>query len=132
LNTRKLLKIITDKWPVKVLSIAAAVILLVFHEMSIQETRNFSTIIQMELSDELIPAGSYTQLVKVSLRGNASGIYSISEDDIEAYIDIRKNTKEGMNRLPVQIRKKGNALKVEPLEITVDPIEITLMLERKR
>jgi hypothetical protein len=36
-----------------------------------------------------------------------------------------------MYRAPVQIRKEGTALGVEPLEISVDPMEISLELDQK-
>jgi hypothetical protein len=131
LNSRKILAKIIDKWPAKVLSVAAALVLLMFHRMTTQEIRYFSTVLQIEISDDFIPTGSFTQLVRVNMRGNVNGIYSIIEDDIEAYIDLRRYTTEGWIRVPVQVRKKGSALNVEPLEILVDPMEISLQLERR-
>jgi hypothetical protein len=70
-------------------------------------------------------------MIRVSLRGDANSIFPIQEDDIEAYIDLKKRESPGWYRAPVQIRKKGAAMGVEPLEITVDPMEISLELDRK-
>jgi len=130
LNNRNLLAKITDKWPAKVLSVAAALILFVFHRMSTLETRYFSTPLQVETGADLVPSGTYTQIVRVNMRGDATSIYSILDGDIEAYIDLKKYTEEGRYLVPVHIRKKGSALGVEPLEISVDPLEISLWLER--
>ncbi|MCL2128178.1 MAG: CdaR family protein, partial [Treponema sp.] len=51
--------------------------------------------------------------------------------DIEAYVDFSRYESEGLYRAPVQIRKKGTALEVEPLEISVSPMEISLRVDRK-
>lgn len=131
MNSRKLLAQAVEKWPAKMLSVAVALILFVFHRMSTLESRFFSVPLQLETSSDLIPASSYTRIVRVSLRGDANSIYPIMEDDIEAYVDLKKYTADGWYRSPVQIRKKGSALGVEPLEISVDPLEISLRLERK-
>jgi YbbR domain-containing protein len=131
LDKRKLLGKITDKWPAKVLSVAAALLLFVFYRVSMLETRYFSSIVQTETSADFIPTSSFNRLIKVSIRGDANKIYSIPEDDIETYINLDRYTQEGWNRIPVQVRKKGSALTVEPLEISVDPLVISLYLERK-
>jgi YbbR domain-containing protein len=131
LNSSKLLAKAAENWPAKVLSIALAIIVFVFHRMSSLEDRFFSVPLTVEASSSLVPASSYTRMIRVSLRGDANSIYPILEDDIEAYIDLRKIESPGWYRVPVQIRKKGTALEVEPLEISVDPMEIALELDRK-
>jgi YbbR domain-containing protein len=131
LNREKLLAKITEKWPVKILSLAAAVIISVSYRMSTLETRFFSVPLQIESSETLIPAVVFASTVRISLRGEADGIQPILEEDIEAYIDLTRYTAEGNYRVPVQIRKKGSALGVEPLEISVLPIEIPLLLEQR-
>jgi len=131
LNSRKLLLKITEKWPVKVLSVAAALLISVFHRINTLETRFFSSPLRVEYSDTLVPVNSYTQVVRVGLRGEAGSINPILENDIETYIDLKKYANEGSYRIPVQIQRKGSALGVESLEISVDPIEVTLRLENK-
>jgi YbbR domain-containing protein len=131
LNSRKLLAKAAENWPAKVLSIALALILFVFHRMSTMEDRFFSAPLSVELSPSLTPATSYTRMIRVTLRGDANSIYPILEDDIEVYVDLRKYSTAGSYRAPVQVRKKGTAVGVEPLEITVEPVEISLELDRK-
>jgi hypothetical protein len=131
LNLNKLLARVAENWLAKVLSIALAIILFVFHRTSSLENRFFSVPLTVEVNPTLIPANSYTRIVRVSLRGEATSIYPILEDDIEAYIDLKKYDVPGLYRAPVQIRKLGTALGVEPLEISVDPIEISLELDQK-
>ncbi|MDR2258045.1 MAG: hypothetical protein LBE14_02725 [Treponema sp.] len=131
MNSRKFLARAAENWPAKVLSIALAIILFVFHRMSSMEDRFFLVPLTVEVNNSLIPASSYTRMIRVSLRGDANSIYPILEDDIEAYIDLRNSESPGLYRAPVQIRKKGTALGVEPLEISADPMEISLELDRK-
>ena len=131
MNRAKLIAKITEKWPVKVLSLAAALIISVFYRMNNLETRFFTAPLLIESIETLIPAAAYASSVRISLRGEADGIQPILEEDIEAYIDLGRYTNEGNYRVPVQIRKKGSALGVEPLEISVLPIEIPMLLEQK-
>ncbi|MDR2160185.1 MAG: hypothetical protein LBP23_08995 [Treponema sp.] len=128
---RKFLARVVENWPAKVLSVALAIILFVFYRMSTLESRFFSVPLNVELDSALIPASPYTRMIRVSLRGDANSVFPILEDDIEAYIDLKKYKSEGWYRAPVQVRKKGTALGVEPLEISVDPMEISLHLDHK-
>jgi YbbR domain-containing protein len=120
-----------EKWPVKIISVAAALIIAVFYRMNTLETRTFLAPLQVETNGMLIPVSSLEDTVKISLRGETNSIYPILEEDIEAFIDLNRYSNEGTYRIPVQIRKKGSALGVVPLEISVLPIEISLLLEKK-
>jgi len=131
MNRRELLVKITEKWPVKILSIAAALLISVLYKMNTLETRFFSTPLHVESADMMVPASSYPQTVKVNLRGEKNSIYPILEEDIEAFIDLGKYSSENSYRIPIQIRKKGSALGIEPLEITVEPVDIYVRLENK-
>jgi len=131
LNNRELFARITEKWPVKILSVAAALLISLLYKMNTLESRFFSVPLRVESANVLVPASSYPQAVKVNLRGEKNSIFPIHEEDIEAYIDLGKYTFEDSYRIPVQIRKKGSALGIEPLEITVEPADIHVRLENK-
>jgi YbbR domain-containing protein len=120
-----------DKWPVKIISVAAALIIAIFYRMNTLETRTFVAPLHVETNSLLIAVSSIDNTVKISLRGETNSIYPVLEEDIEAFIDLNRYSNEGTYRVPVQIRKKGSALGVVPLEISVLPIEITLVLEKK-
>ncbi|MCL2067887.1 MAG: CdaR family protein [Treponema sp.] len=131
MNSKKLLAAITDKWPAKVLSVAAALFLMLFHRMSNLETRFYSSPLQIETGTDLIPASPHTRVIKVGLRGEANVIRPVFDEDIEPYIDLKKYTSEGWYQVPVQVRRKGSAVGIEGLEISVDPAEISLRVEEK-
>lgn len=126
----KFLLKITEKWPAKVLSLAAALLLSVFFRLNNLETKSFTVPLQVELNDNIIPISAYPDTVRISLRGEANDISSINENDIEAYLDFGRLSEEGTHRVPVKIRKKGNALGVEPLEVSVLPVEISILFEQ--
>ncbi|MDR2095778.1 MAG: hypothetical protein LBP76_09720 [Treponema sp.] len=130
MDSRKLLAKAAANWPAKVCSIALALLIFVFHRLSNLQNRFISVPLQIERSGNLIPSSSYTRMIQVTLRGD-SNIFSVLEDDIEAYIDFSQYTSQGFYRAPVQINKKGTALKVDPLEISIDPMEIALELDHK-
>jgi YbbR domain-containing protein len=128
---KQLLARITEKWPVKVLSIVAAIILFVFHRLGNIQERFFSVPLQLEISNNLVPSSSYPRNVRVTLRGDANSIYPVVEEDIEAYLDLTRYNEPGSFKAAIQIRKKGTALEVENLEIIVEPMEILVDLDTK-
>jgi YbbR domain-containing protein len=130
-SARKILVKVADNWVAKVLSVFLAIIIFVFHRMTTLESRFFLTPLIVELPAHLVPSSSYTRMIRVTLRGDADNIMPILEDDVEAYIDLGNIELPGSFRAPVQIRKKGSAVGVEPLEISFNPVEIELELDQK-
>ena len=131
MKSRDLFDYISNNWPAKVLSIAAAIVLFLFYRNSGLEKRFFNVPLSVIVNENYIPSGSYPRSSRIILRGNAEDIYLINENDIEVYADLSSHMNEGSFRAPVQFRKKGNALYIDPLEITVEPLEVTISLERK-
>jgi YbbR domain-containing protein len=131
LNNKKILAKIIEKWPVKILSLAAAIIIAIFYRMNTLETRSFIVPLHVLSNDHFVPVSVFADNARINMRGDSASIYQINEDDIEAYIDFRKFFNEGTYRIPVQVRKKGSALGVEPLEISVLPMEISIILEQR-
>ncbi|MDR2633439.1 MAG: hypothetical protein LBC51_07445 [Treponema sp.] len=130
MDSRILLAHIAKNWPAKVLSIALALILFVFHHMNTLEERFFSVPLVVETTGNLIPASAYTKMIRISIRGDAARVRSFLEEDIEPYIDLTDKDK-GIYRVPVQVRTHGTVPGLEPLEIKVDPLEISIVLDHK-
>jgi YbbR domain-containing protein len=118
-----------ENWPVKVLSVALALVLFVFHQLNTLATRSLSVPLSVETNSALVPANDYPQNVRISLRGEDDSIKLISDGDIEAYVDLARHEEEGVYSVPVLVRKKGSALGIEPLEITVYPSKISILLD---
>jgi hypothetical protein len=131
LNYSVLFARLVRNWPAKVLSIGLAIILFVFYRMSSLETRFFSVPLVVEHLSSMMPSNYYPRTIRVSLRGEANAIFSVLEDDIVAYVDMAKLQTPGLYVVPVQWRKSGTAQGTEPLQVTVDPVEIKFVLDRK-
>jgi hypothetical protein len=131
LNLSRIYANAVRNWPAKVLSIGLAIILFVFHRMSSLETRFFSVPLAIENQNAMMPSGSYPQMIRIGLRGEANAIFPVLEDDIVAYIDISKFNTPGTYHVPVEWRKKGTAQGTEGLQITVDPAGINFSLDYK-
>ncbi len=129
MKSRKLIDRVVHNWPVKVLSVAAAVLLFTFNRMSTLEERFFSVPLRVALDGSLVPASNYPRMIRITLRGESNTIFPIQEEDIEAYVDLTKYRTGGVYKAPVLVRKKGAAAGADPLEIHVDPLEIALSLE---
>ena len=125
----KLLNRLIDNWPAKVLSLAIAILLSMFHQISVLEERYFSVPLQIETSGDLLPSGPYPKMVRLTLKGEANSLYPIQESDIEAYADLTKYDSPGLYRVPIKIRKKGTAVGIDTLEIQVDPLEVMVPID---
>jgi YbbR domain-containing protein len=129
-KARTVLDKVVENWPAKALSIALALILFVVHQRNTQEERVFSAPLQVEIDSHVVPANPYPKMIRITVRGDAARVRSLAEADIEPYIDL-KGKGRGLYRPPVQFRKKGAAQDLEPLEIQVEPLEISLTLDNK-
>lgn len=131
MSSKKLIIRVIENWPVKVLSIALALVLFVINRMNTMTTRPLSIPLLVETNSSLIPASPYPQTVRITLRGEDEGIKSISDRDIEAYVDLTRYDTGGLYSAPIQIRKMGIAQNVEPLEMTVNPLKISVQLDQR-
>jgi len=122
---------ILDNWPAKVLCFIGAVALFYFQRMETLEHTYFSVPLELRLPEGFMPASEYNQRVRINLKGRGDSVYSILEEDIMAYVDLTTRTQEGRYKASVMVEKKGTALGVDPLEINVEPSEITLKMERQ-
>ncbi|MDR0382662.1 MAG: hypothetical protein LBH50_01605 [Spirochaetaceae bacterium] len=94
------------------------------------KTKIFASELQIEGLSELVIASAIPESVSVKLRGDSDAIASVSASDIIAYIDLSEYYEKGTYRVPIQIIKGGATLDIEPLEITVEPFDIKLQLDK--
>ncbi len=129
MRLREALGRLLHNWPAKVLSLTAAILLLVFHDISRLEERFFSVPLELELPRGYVPASNHPNNVRISLRGESDEIFRILEEDIRAYVDLTDHDAAGEFRVPVEVERRGTARAVEPLEISVEPLEVAITLE---
>ena len=131
MNYKLLFARTVNNWPAKVLALALAIILFVFHRMATLEERFFSVPLYIENLNAMMPSSYYPRMIRVTLRGETHGIFSIMEDDIEVFVNMEDLITPGTYRVPVQWRKKGTAVGIDPLQINVDPSEIIFSLDQR-
>ncbi|MCK5674854.1 MAG: hypothetical protein KAH95_15855 [Spirochaetales bacterium] len=116
-------------WPVKIISIAAALLLFFFYRVSSLEERFFNVPLTLTIHENYIPTENVPKTVRIIIRGRNEDIKLVLEDEIEASVDFSEYGKEGKFREPVQIKKKGFAMDISSLEIRVEPRELNLVIE---
>ncbi len=129
MNGRRFLRALLSDLPVKVICLTAAAILFLFHRVNTMTERFFSVPLQVSVPAGLAVATPYPRSVRITLRGSEDSIYPILEEDIEATADLDNHRGPGVFRAPVRIARRGTAANVEPLEIKVEPQEVTFTLE---
>jgi hypothetical protein len=126
---RRFLRILAADLPVKVICVTAAVILLLFHRVTTLTERFFSVPLEVSTPAGLAVASAYPKTVRITLRGNEESIFPVLEEDVGATVTLDSHHSAGVYRAEVKVSRKGTAAGIEPLEIRVDPQEITFTIE---
>ncbi|MDR1747441.1 MAG: hypothetical protein LBR47_00085, partial [Spirochaetaceae bacterium] len=132
MNLKSLIDRAIDNWPAKLICFAIALMLFLFHQMSSLGRRYYSIPLSVYAEGNLIPAGTYPRVVRISIRGDPNQISTIHENDFTAFVDMSYFTDPGTYRIPVQIQLAGTALAAAPLEVEVDPQDISFTLDEKK
>jgi hypothetical protein len=131
IDYKKHLAKLTEKWHIKVLSVVAAIFLFTFHRMGDLRERFFSVPLRLDLNSGLTPGSPYPRSIRVTLRGDANSVYPVTEDDIEAFVDLSMYSEPGVYKAPVRIQRGSTPAETENLEIRVEPMEISVELDVK-
>ncbi len=129
MSGRGFLRSLLSDLPVKVICLTAAVILFLFHRVNTMTERFFSVPLEVSTPPGLAIGSAYPKTVRITLRGTEDAIYPILEEDIQADADLDNHKSPGNFRVPVRLTRRGTAANVEPLEVKVDPAELTFTLE---
>ncbi|MDR2897585.1 MAG: hypothetical protein LBU99_02135, partial [Spirochaetaceae bacterium] len=131
MNLKSLIDRSLNNWPAKLICFAIALMLFLFHQMSSLGRRYYSIPLNVYAEGTLTPAGTYPRVVRISIRGEPNQISAIQENDFTAFVDMSYFTDPGTYRIPVQIQLGGTALAADPLEVSVEPQEISFALDKK-
>jgi len=116
-------------WPIKIISIVAALLLFFFYRVTSLEERFFNIPLTVKIHENFTSKEDYPKTVRIIIRGRPDDIKLVLENEIEAVVDFSKYGREGNFREPVQIHKKGFTTNIKPLEIRVEPRELNLSVE---
>ena len=126
---KRFARIVFTDLPVKVICLTAAVVLFLFHRVNTLSERFFSVPLQVSTPPGLAIASSYPKSVRITLRGAEESIFPILEEDVEATASLDGHKSPGVFREQVRVARRGSAQNIEPLEIKVEPQEITFTVE---
>lgn len=128
MNIKQMLLRLTENWPVKIICLVFAVFLSEFYRGNLLDKRYLIVPLTVENSGSLAPAEQYPAKIKVTLWGDATGIGSIGENDITAFINISDFKTEGTYRIPIETRLSGTVTPLGNMEVSTEPALLTLRL----
>jgi hypothetical protein len=131
LKSRRFVESIFSNWPAKIISLAAAALLFLFYRVNTMDERFFSVPLEVDPPAGLAISKPYPKSARVTLRGKEEAIFSVIEEDVEVYADFGRFQSEGQYRIPVRVVRRGSSLNIEPLDIRVEPAEISVTLEQR-
>jgi YbbR domain-containing protein len=130
-KSRRLVGGILSNWPAKIISLVAAALLFLFYRVNTMDERFFSVPLQVDPPAGVAISKPYPKSARVTLRGKEEDIFSVIEEDIEVFADFGRFQTEGQFRVPVRVVRRGSSLNIEPLDIRVEPAEISITLEQR-
>jgi hypothetical protein len=131
LKPRRFLESIFSNWPAKIISLAAAALLFLFYRVNTMDERFFSVPMRVDPPAGLAISKPFPKSARVTLRGKEEAIFSVIEEEIEVYADFGRFQSEGQYRIPIRVARQGTSLNIEPLDIRVEPAEISITLEQR-
>lgn len=118
-------------WPVKILALAAAVLLFVFNRMNNLEQLVFELPLEVILPDGYVLADPLRAHAVVAVRGEVEGsLRHATADQFRAYVDLTRFRREGTFTVPVQYGRRDAAQLADAFVDRVEPTEVTVSLER--
>lgn len=131
MKTDALITRLLRNWPAKILSVAVALLLLVFHDITRLEERFVTVPLQVNHHESLVPASQWPRQVRLRLRGEGEFISRVLEEDLVAFVDLQRFAGEGEYRVPVEIRRTGSSAEPGTMEVSVEPESILLVLQER-
>ena len=113
-----------ENWPAKLISLVAAILIYVFYQLSILETKNIAVPISVYENGNVRVMSMQDKTAHVTVKGLRENIVSLESVDFKTYIDINSLTEEGEYEVPLKMQLSDNATVLENLEVKVTPAVI--------
>lgn len=121
-----------DNWPAKVLSICAAIVLVLFNNQRSEVERFITVPLDLVIDDNLIADSKFNQTARITLKGQSENVSYLSEDKIYVYADFGQYKNEGKNyEAVVKYRIQDSLFDLKDIEISIEPALIKIDLEEK-
>jgi hypothetical protein len=110
----------------------ASILVFAFNQGSLP-TRQINTEVELILDSSMTPLDYVPYRVRLSIRGEEEDLDAILEEDIQVYADFSEFREDGGYRAPInyELSRRLQGLELDRLEINLDPVEISTVIERK-
>ena len=122
---------ITNNWPIKVICFMVAIVIYIFHQVSMLDRKVISIPLEIKSEGALLPVSDYPSHIKVAVRAEPSDIHLVTSGGIKAVLNLTNYAKAGSYVVPVEISLSNLLRTIDPLEVTVKPDKIFVSLEEK-
>lgn len=122
---------ITNNWPIKVICLMVAIVIYIFHQVSMLDRKVISIPLEIKSEGALLPVSDYPSHIKVAVRAEPSDIHLVTSGGIKAVLNLTNYAKAGSYVVPVEISLSNLLRTIDPLEVTVKPDKIFISLEEK-
>lgn len=122
---------ITNNWAIKIICLMVAIVIYIFHQVSMLDRKVISIPLEVKSEGALLPVSDYPSHVKVAVRAEPSDIHLVTSGGIKAILNLSNYAKSGSYVVPVEISLSNLLRTIDPLEITVKPDKIYISLEEK-
>jgi len=131
MKLKQLTEKLLDKWFIKLLCLAIAIGLYIFHQVSAIEKRSFVVPLTMIENGSVTHVDGKKKSVTVTIRANADQITQVHSSDIIASVILDALPKSGEYSVPVNIDINPELLLNNPFEIRVSPEYVKVQVEKK-
>lgn len=118
-------------WPAKAASLIVAVMIVILNRNITQSSYYFSVPLTVAFHSAMLPLESYPEEVSIRIRGKKEALEGISRSMFRAVADFSRYGRRGGYEAPIDIQRMGPALRVNPIEIQVEPKKLQLSIEQK-
>jgi YbbR domain-containing protein len=116
-------------WPVKVLSLGAAVLLFFFTNLLDMGSREISLPIRYVFAPGYTQSSEFPTKARLLLRGDSEKLYGLADDELQVVADFSRHARDGQFQVALRLKRSGAAANLEPLDIRIEPGTVKLAIE---
>lgn len=131
MNTSKLISKLTENWIAKVVCIAVAILVYIFHQIVALDHKTFTVPLEIKQDGLMVNVSEVPHYVKIKVRCNSDSIGAITPQGINASINLNQYTMTGDYDVPVSVLISEDLMLIDPLEVSVKPEHISVSLDEK-
>ncbi len=117
-------------WSIKILALAAAVLLFFYNQITSLEQETYSVPLEVHVADELSLASDLPDSVLVTVRGSEEAVGGLSGGTLRARVNATRYTEPGRYTITVDAAVQANQAESQAVDLQVQPASVTLELDR--